>query len=117
MWVRKTFLLFQVSSLALITSSKDVKDHCRYSDELLAHYAQTYRDREVYWVARERAKTCGDILVLIIDSYDKAKVTLPRWPFGRTPKKTLYESVRRTLVAMGIFLNYFHAHPCLFFVL
>lgn len=72
-----------------------MREHCRKSDELLAHYFQTYCDRAVYWTARERARTCGDILVLIIDSYDKAKVTLPRWPFQRTPKKPIYEATRR----------------------
>lgn len=45
-------------------------------------------------MARERARQHGDMLVLIIDSYDKAKVTLPRFPFQRTPKKPIYEQIK-----------------------
>jgi hypothetical protein len=66
--------------------SKDLQEQSLWSDRLLTHYFQTFSDRQVYWTARERAKTFGDMLVVIIDSYDKCKVTLPRWAFGRTPK-------------------------------
>ena len=57
-------------------------------------------DREVYWVARSRSRIQKDLVVLIIDSYDKAKVTLPRYPFGRTPKKPVFEKIRRSLAAL-----------------
>lgn len=77
-----------------------MKDHCYWSDRLLDHYHRTFNDRQVYWAARERAKTHGDLLCMIIDSYDKGKVTLPRWPFGRVPKKTLYEATHRKLSAL-----------------
>lgn len=78
---------------------KDLKSHAEYSDRLLTHYSQTLKDRQIYWCARDRARIHGDILVLIIDSYDKAKVCLPRFPFQRTPKKPIYDRIRRTLFA------------------
>lgn len=79
--------------------SKDLQEQSLWSDRLLTHYFQTFSDRQVYWTARERAKTFGDMLVVIIDSYDKCKVTLPRWAFGRTPKKPVYERVHSKLTA------------------
>ena len=77
-----------------------MKAHCELTRQLLDHYQQTLRDRQIYWMARERAKTVGDLLVIICDSYDKAKVTLPRWPFQRCPKKAVYEKLRRRLPAV-----------------
>ena len=74
---------------------EDVKKYCELSQQLLDHYLKTLQDRQTYWTARERAKTVGDLLVLNIDSYDKAKVTLPRWPFQRCPKRAIYDQVRR----------------------
>ena len=34
---------------------------------------------------------------MIMDSCDKAKVQLPRWPMTRTPKRPLYEATRSSL--------------------
>lgn len=79
--------------------TQDVSLHCQLSERLLQHYHKTLEDRKLYWLARERAKSVGDMLVLIIDSYDKAKVVLPRWPFQRCPKRSYYEQVRRRLCA------------------
>lgn len=70
----------------------------KISDLLLHHYTQTWKDREVYWCARERAKAQRDLLVLILDSYDHAKLSLPAWPMRRCPKKPVYEGTRRALV-------------------
>ena len=75
--------------------SEDMQSHVYWCDALLNHYTRTYQDRLVYWEARDRAKVQGDILVLIQDGYDKAKVTLPRYPFGRVPKKGIYERIKR----------------------
>ena len=73
-----------------------MKEHSYWADLLLQHYQATWKDREVYWMARDYAKHHpGSMLVCIIDSYDKAKVTLPRWPYGRVPKKPFYEKTRR----------------------
>ena len=90
-----------IPSLCLGTNllDQDVQEHVRWCDALLHHYTRTWQDRQIYYLARQRAKVHGDILVLIIDSYDRAKVTLPRYPFQRTPKKPVYERVRRNLTA------------------
>lgn len=74
---------------------KDMKEHVYWSDCLLHHYSRTWQDRQIYWMARERAQRHNDLLVLILDSYDHAKVCLPRFPFGRTPKRPIYEQIRR----------------------
>ena len=72
-----------------------MQSHVYWCDALLHHYTRTYQDRLVYWEARERARLQRDILVLIQDGYDRAKVTLPRYPFGRVPKKGIYERIKR----------------------
>jgi hypothetical protein len=72
-----------------------MNDHLYWSNALLHHYSRTWSDRQIYWLIRERATKHNDVLVCIIDSYDKAKVTLPRFPFGRTPKKPVYERIHR----------------------
>ena len=78
-----------------IRQATDFAEHARLCDLLLGHYTQQWRDREIYWLARDRSQAQKDLLCIIVDSYDKAKVTLPRFPGGRTPKKTLYENTRR----------------------
>ena len=50
-----------------------------------------------YWSARQRSRSYEDIFVCIIDSYDKAKICLPKFPRSRTPKGVIYETVRRAL--------------------
>ena len=94
-WLIKIFWVSTLVACGSCFSQKDVKEHCLWSDRLLDHYLKTFNDRQVYWTARERAKTHGDLMVLILDSYDKGKVTLPRWPFSRTPKKVCYETIHR----------------------
>jgi Fe2+ transport system protein B len=75
---------------------KDITLHLKYTDELLAHYTSQWRDREVYWMCRQRSRSVKDILCCIIDSYDKAKICLPSFPQKRTPKAQVYETIRRT---------------------
>ncbi|CAL1142474.1 unnamed protein product, partial [Cladocopium goreaui] len=74
----------------------DITLHLKYTDELLAHYTSQWRDREVYWMCRQRSRSVKDILCCIIDSYDKAKICLPSFPQKRTPKAQVYETIRRT---------------------
>jgi hypothetical protein len=74
---------------------KDITLHLKYTDELLAHYTSQWRDREVYWMCRQRSRSVKDILCCIIDSYDKAKICLPSFPQKRTPKAQLYSTIRR----------------------
>ena len=70
-----------------IRQATDFAEHARLCDLLLGHYTQQWRDREVYWLARDRSQAQKDLLCIIVDSYDKAKVALPKFPGGRTPKK------------------------------
>ena len=74
---------------------EDFQEHANLCSRLLTHYSDQYRDRMVYWTARERSANEGDMLTLIIDSFDRSKLALPMWPLGRTPKRTLYETVQR----------------------
>ena len=74
-----------------IRKATDFDQHAQLSARLLGHYTQMWRDREVYWMARERSESVQDLLTVIIDSYDKSKIQLPRWPGKRVPKKVIYE--------------------------
>lgn len=84
-----------------IRNSSDFQEHARLCDMLLGHYSLQWRDREVYWLARDRSQCQKDLLCCIVDSYDKAKIMIPKWPQGRTPKKTLYENTRRNLTQLA----------------
>ena len=76
--------------------------HAHLCDELLGHFTQQYRDRELYYLARERSRGRKDLLTIIVDSYDKAKIVLPKFPHGgRNPKKRDYEKSRRPSVLLG----------------
>lgn len=76
---------------------KDFVEHARLSDSLLAHYTQTWRDRECYWLSRSRSRIQKDLVTMIIDSYDKSKCLLPKFPKGRSPKRPLYDRLHRFL--------------------
>lgn len=79
--------------------SEDFAVHAKKCDELLQHYSAQWRDREVYWSARDRSSIHGDLLTLIIDSFDRSKLYLPKFPFNRTPKRpAAYQAYHRHLV-------------------
>ena len=94
---------FQCSRLraAIAESKNDFTLHARFCNELLDHYVRQWRDREVYWTCRERAKTVRDVLCVILDSYDKAKAMLPKFPYQRTPKLSVYEKIPRVLAKLS----------------
>ena len=50
------------------------------------HYADQYADRCLYWALRHASRMRDNILVIIIDSMDKAKFAWPRYPWARLPK-------------------------------
>ena len=75
--------------------NQDFLQHAKIADRLLGHYCQQWRNRQCYWLARTRAQQVGDLCTMMIDSYDKAKCMLPKYPHGRTPKQVIYESVKR----------------------
>ena len=95
-----------IKSLRLV-EDKDYMTHAKLSDQLLHHFTQSFRDREVYWLARERSKVQKDILVMILDTFDHAKLSLPKW--HRTPKRALYKNTRRTLDEHKIIVFQFFA--------
>lgn len=78
--------------------AKDFAVHAQKCSELLAHYTAQWRDREVYWAARDRSALHGDLLTVIVDSFDRSKLYLPRFPFNRTPKRPVYQTCQRSLL-------------------
>ena len=83
--------------------TKDFTQEARIADKLLAHFNQTWKDRQVYYLAKERAKIQRDLMTVITDSYDHAKLSLPKWPNGRCPKRSIYENTRRNLSKRLVF--------------
>ncbi|CAL1165888.1 unnamed protein product, partial [Cladocopium goreaui] len=79
---------------------RDFKVHASLCSQLLEHYRSQYADRLVYWAARERSANEGDMLTVICDSFDRSKLQLPMWPLNRTPKRTVYETLQRSLLAL-----------------
>ncbi|CAL1126071.1 unnamed protein product [Cladocopium goreaui] len=85
---------------AALSNATDFLQHAKIADRLLGHYCQQWKNRESYWLARSRAQQVGDPCCMMIDSYDKAKCMLPKFPRGRTPKQVIYESVKRTSLTL-----------------
>ena len=82
---------------AAIQACNDFREEAKLSDILLAHFTRTWKDRQVYWLARDRARVQRDMLVIIVDSFDHGKMVLPTYPKRRTPKLPLFEGTRRAL--------------------
>lgn len=76
---------------------EDFKTHALLCDRLLAHYTSTWKNREVYWSARRRSQTHRDLMCVVCDSYDKSKLMIPKYPYNRTPKRPIYETIKRVL--------------------
>ena len=62
------------------------------------HLRAAYHDRMIYWWCRYASRHNLDVLTIIIDSMDKAKLAWPQWPWG-TVDKTL-ERFRRPRVVL-----------------
>ena len=75
---------------------KDFKVHADLCDQLLSHYTAQWADRQVYWKARAFSASRKGMLCVIIDTFDRAKLSLPKWPYGRTPKRATYEITNRS---------------------
>lgn len=104
------FLVFLCVFASLLFQShwaftKDFLQHAKIADRLLGHYCQQWKNRECYWLARTRAQQVGDLCCMMIDSYDKAKCMLPKYPRGRTPKQVIYEQVKRTFLEISDVLS------------
>eukprot|EP00435_Cladocopium_sp_Y103_P018893 s3522_g4.t1 len=85
---------------ARIANAVDFQEYARLSDELPFHYSQQWKDRQVYWLARSRSRTERDVITMIIDSFDHCKLMLPRFPNRRTPKSSVYDSIKRTSMTL-----------------
>lgn len=83
---------------AAIRHSTTLANHVKFTDQLLQHLHGQTLDRHVYWRTRNRAKTRGDVLSIIVDSMDKAKYSLPKWFLGRSPKGDAEHLKRPSLV-------------------
>lgn len=55
--------------------------------DLRRHIRDQYQDRVLYWSLRWASRQHQDVLVVIIDSMDKNKFALPRYPFAEKPKE------------------------------
>ena len=77
------------------------------SDQLLGHYTEAWKDRQVYYQARQRSSSQNDLLVIILDSFDKCKMSLPRWSYGRVPKRPVYENTLRILLKFILCLYFY----------
>ena len=97
------FILFNCWFILVHPCAQDFKLHASLCSQLLEHYSSQYSDRRVYWAARERSANEGDMLTLICDSFDRSKLQLPMWPLNRTPKRTVYETLQRSLLALCFF--------------
>ena len=81
--------------------------------DLGQHYADQYADRCLYWALRHASRMRDNVLVIIIDSMDKAKFAWPRYPWPRLPKD-LEGLIRPRLsltaaIAHGYVTNFFLA--------
>lgn len=100
--------------------AKDFKEHAKLCERLLRHYSSQYLDRQVYWRARQRSITAKDMLTVIVDTFDRSKLSLPKWPYQRTPKRTCYEMYLRASQETRFFHPVFSSCPftcksCFFF--
>ena len=48
-----------------------------------------------------------DLLCVMVDSFDKSKLCLPRYPYGRCPKRAVYEAFGRNLSQFGLLVFIF----------
>ena len=71
-----------------------IADKLHIMGRLREHYKEQYLDRCVYWALRSASRrsrpppspTSPDVLCIIVDSMDKSKFGMPRFPFGRISK-------------------------------
>ncbi|CAK9021468.1 Uncharacterized protein SCF082_LOCUS15362 [Durusdinium trenchii] len=84
-------LCLQCSEMrAAIRAAKDFQEHARLSQNLFHHYTSQYKDRQVYYLARERSCLKKDLICINVDSFDKSKIALPKYPFGRVMRALEY---------------------------
>ena len=65
----------------------DLAKKLRYAQLLRAHIRAQYQDRVLYWSLRFASRQYQNVLTIIIDSMDKTRFSIPRFPFGEKPKE------------------------------
>ena len=69
-----------------IKHAKSIQSHAKFADQYMRHLSGVYADRQTYAQYKWRAIHQRDIVCAIIDSMDRSKFRLPRFPQGRCPK-------------------------------
>ena len=65
----------------LIARCSDVPGRVNLAREWRLYLRATYHDRMIYWWCRYASRHNLDVLTIIIDSMDKAKLAWPPWPW------------------------------------
>ena len=63
----------------------ELKSRYQAAAKLREHQRAQYLDRTLYWNLRFASQSFSDVLVIIVDSMDKAKFAWPSWPWERRP--------------------------------
>lgn len=82
----------------LIARCSDVPGRVNLAREWRLHLRATYHDRMIYWWCRYASRHNLDVLTIIIDSMDKAKLAWPQWPWGIIDK--VLDKIRRPRVIL-----------------
>ena len=69
-----------------IKNATTIQRHAECADKYMRHLSGVYADRQVYAQYKWRAIHQRDVITMMIDSMDKSKFRLPRFPHGRCPK-------------------------------
>ena len=69
-----------------IKHATTIQRHAACADAYMRHLSGVFSDRQVYQQYKWRAMNQRDIVCVMIDSMDKSKFRLPRFPYGRCPK-------------------------------
>ena len=69
-----------------IKHATTIQRHAKCADEYMRHLSGVFADRQAYMQYKWRAIHQRDVLTIMIDSMDRSKFKLPRFPYGRCPK-------------------------------
>ena len=82
----------------LLAQRCGVQERVDLAREWRLHLRATYHDRMIYWWCRYASRNNLDVLTIIIDSMDKAKLAWPQWPWGVVDK--VLEKFRRPRIVL-----------------
>ena len=69
-----------------IKHATTIQRHAQCADEYMRHLSGVFADRQAYMQYKWRAIHQRDVITIMIDSMDRSKFKLPRFPYGRCPK-------------------------------